>query len=166
MVGVVHWRLRKPRSITILHQVIRRGLTTITKVTRVLAKAGSSALVDVVPYAACRHTRLGSMDTPGYDPPCDHRLPPAGQTCWFSRRDEAACWLCRRRALNGNKYTNARADDRRACSGPRRGSGSLKANPSAERGPPPVRSHRLDVASGRETKSERAGVGEEEFAPP
>ena len=48
------------------------GLTTIyEKSLGALAKAGSTALVDVVPYAApVDKPGLTFMDTPGYDPPC------------------------------------------------------------------------------------------------
>src|SRR4029079_14400849 len=48
------------------------GLTTIyEKSLGAIAKAGSTALVDVVDYAQAVHgPGLVFMDTPGYDPPC------------------------------------------------------------------------------------------------
>ncbi len=56
------------------------GLTTIyEKSLGALAKAGSTALVDVVPYAARVDVPgLVFMDTPGYDPPCTTGLVASG----------------------------------------------------------------------------------------
>ena len=56
------------------------GLTTIyEKSLGALAKAGSTALVDVVPYAARVDVPgLVFMDTPGYDPPCTTGLVAGG----------------------------------------------------------------------------------------
>jgi len=56
------------------------GLTTIyEKSLGALAKAGSTPLVDVVPYAAAvTSPGLVFMDTPGYDPPCTTGLVASG----------------------------------------------------------------------------------------
>ena len=71
------------------------GLTTIyEKSLGALAKAGSTALVDVVPYAA--QGRRPRADLHGHarlrPTVHDRARSPAGPMCWSSRRAAAACW--------------------------------------------------------------------------
>jgi altronate hydrolase len=141
------------------------GLTTIyEKSLGALAKAGSSALVDVVPYAARVDTPgLVFMDTPGYDPPCTTGLVASGANVLvFTTGRGSVLGLkptpCIKMATNTPMYERM-IDDM-----------DLDAGPILEGEPVEAVGRRLfeliiDVASGAETKSERAGVGEEEFAP-
>ena len=141
------------------------GLTTIyEKSLGALAKAGSSALVDVVPYAARVDTPgLVFMDTPGYDPPCTTGLVASGANVLvFTTGRGSVLGLkptpCIKVATNTPMYERM-IDDM-----------DLDAGPILEGEPVEGVGQRLfelilDVASGAQTKSERAGVGEEEFAP-
>ena len=141
------------------------GLTTIyEKSLGALAKAGSTALVDVVPYAARVDTPgLVFMDTPGYDPPCTTGLVASGANVLvFTTGRGSVLGLkptpCIKVATNTPMYEKMVADM------------DLDAGPILEGEPVETVGRRLfdlilDVASGKETKSEQAGVGEEEFAP-
>jgi altronate hydrolase len=141
------------------------GLTTIyEKSLGALAKAGSSALVDVVPYAArVDQSGLVFMDTPGYDPPCTTGLVASGANVLvFTTGRGSVLGLkptpCIKVATNTPIYEKM-SDDM-----------DLDAGPILEGEPVEVVGERLfemilDVASGAPTKSERVGVGEEEFAP-
>ena len=141
------------------------GLTTIyEKSLGALAKAGSTALVDVVPYAARVDTPgLVFMDTPGYDPPCTTGLVASGANVLvFTTGRGSVLGLkptpCIKVATNTPMYEKMRADM------------DLDAGPILEGEPVKSMGRRLfdlilEVASGCQTKSEQAGVGEEEFAP-
>jgi len=141
------------------------GLTTIyEKSLGALAKAGSTALVDVVPYAASvDKPGLIFMDTPGYDPPCTTGLVASGANVLvFTTGRGSVLGLkptpCIKVATNTPMYERM-IDDM-----------DLDAGPILEGEPVKSVGRRLfdmilDVASGATTKSERHGVGEEEFAP-
>jgi altronate hydrolase len=141
------------------------GLTTIyEKSLGALAKAGSTALVDVVPYAA-RIDKPGLlfMDTPGYDPPCTTGLIAGGANVLvFTTGRGSVLGLkptpCIKVATNTPMYERM-IDDMDLDAG------SILDGEEVE-----VVGHRLfdlilEVASGTPTRSERQGVGEEEFAP-
>ncbi|HZW33390.1 MAG TPA: altronate dehydratase family protein [Isosphaeraceae bacterium] len=141
------------------------GLTTIyEKSLGALAKAGSSPLVDVIPYAARVETPgLVFMDTPGYDPPCTTGLVAGGANVLvFTTGRGSVLGLkpapCIKVATNTPMYRRM-VDDM-----------DLDAGPILEGEPVESVGRRLfemilEVASGQATKSERQGVGEEEFAP-
>ena len=141
------------------------GLTTIyEKSLGALAKAGSTALVDVVPYAGrVDQPGLIFMDTPGYDPPCTTGLIAGGANVLvFTTGRGSVLGLkpapCIKVATNTPMYERM-IDDM-----------DLDAGPILEGEPVETVGHRLfemilDVASGEPTKSEQHGVGEEEFAP-
>jgi altronate hydrolase len=141
------------------------GLTTIyEKSLGALAKAGSTALVDVVPYAArVDKPGLTFMDTPGYDPPCTTGLVAGGANVLvFTTGRGSVLGLkptpCIKVATNTPMYERM-IDDM-----------DLDAGPILEGEPVESVGRRLfelilDVAGGRPTRSERQGVGEEEFAP-
>jgi altronate hydrolase len=141
------------------------GLTTIyEKSLGALAKAGSSALVDVVPYAArVDGPGLIFMDTPGYDPPCTTGLIAGGANVLvFTTGRGSVLGLkptpCIKLATNTPMYERMIADmdmDAGAI---------LEGEPVEEVGRR-LFDMILDVASGAPTKSELQGVGEEEFAP-
>jgi altronate hydrolase len=141
------------------------GLTTIyEKSLGALAKAGSTALVDVVPYAA-RVDRAGLvfMDTPGYDPPCTTGLVASGANVLvFTTGRGSVLGLkptpCIKVATNTPMYERM-IDDMDLDAG------SVLAGEPLESAGRRLFEMILAVASGTETKSERHGVGEEEFAP-
>jgi altronate hydrolase len=141
------------------------GLTTIyEKSLGALAKAGSSPLVDVVGYAERVDTPgLVFMDTPGYDPPCTTGLVASGANVLvFTTGRGSVLGLkptpCIKVATNTPMYERM-ADDM-----------DMDAGTILEGEPVESAGRRmfvliLDVASGRRTKSEAQGVGEEEFDP-
>ena len=143
----------------------RGGLTTIyEKSLGALAKAGSTALVDVVGYAERVDTPgLVFMDTPGFDPPCTTGLVAGGSNVLvFTTGRGSVLGLkptpCIKVATNTPMYERM-SDDM-----------DLNAGTILEGEPVEAAGRRLfelilDVASGRQTRSERSGVGEEEFAP-
>ncbi len=141
------------------------GLTTIyEKSLGALAKAGSTALVDVVPYAAKIDTPgLIFMDTPGYDPPCTTGLIAGGANVLvFTTGRGSVLGLkptpCIKLATNTPMYERMIADmDMDA--------GSILEGEPVEAVGMRLFDMILDVASGAPTKSEHQGVGEEEFAP-
>ena len=141
------------------------GLTTIyEKSLGALAKAGSSALVDVVPYAA-RADKPGLifMDTPGYDPPCTTGLVAGGANVLvFTTGRGSVLGLkptpCIKVATNTPMYERMR-DDMDLDAGP------ILEGETVESVGSRLFDLILDVASGTQTQSELAGVGEEEFAP-
>ena len=141
------------------------GLTTIyEKSLGALAKGGSSALVDVVGYAdRVDAPGLVFMDTPGFDPPCTTGLVAGGANVLvFTTGRGSVLGLkptpCIKVATNTPMYRRM-ADDM-----------DLDAGPILEGEPVEAVGRRifdlvLDVAAGAPTRSERLGVGEEEFAP-
>jgi altronate hydrolase len=141
------------------------GLTTIyEKSLGALAKAGSTALVDVVPYAGRVDTPgLVFMDTPGYDPPCTTGLIASGANVLvFTTGRGSVLGLkptpCIKVATNTPMYEQM-IDDMDLDAGP------ILAGEPVESVGRRLFDLILDTASGAPTKSERAGVGEEEFAP-
>ncbi len=141
------------------------GLTTIyEKSLGALAKAGSTPLVDVVGYAEQVTTPgLVFMDTPGFDPPCTTGLVAGGANVLvFTTGRGSVLGLkptpCIKVATNTPMYERM-VDDM-----------DLNTGTILEGEPVEAAGRRmfdliLDVASGEHTKSERSGVGEEEFAP-
>jgi len=141
------------------------GLTTIyEKSLGALAKAGSTPLVDVIEYAAPVTTPgLIFMDTPGYDPPCTTGLVAGGANVLvFTTGRGSVLGLrptpCIKLATNTPMYDRL-VDDM-----------DMNAGTILEGDPVESVGRRLfevilEVASGTPTKSERLGVGEEEFAP-
>ena len=141
------------------------GLTTIyEKSLGALAKGGSTPLVDVVGYAErVDAPGLVFMDTPGYDPPCTTGLVAGGANVLvFTTGRGSVLGLkptpCIKVATNTPMYRRM-SDDM-----------DLDAGPILEGEPVESVGRRLfelilEVAGGRATRSERHGVGEEEFAP-
>jgi altronate hydrolase len=141
------------------------GLTTIyEKSLGALAKAGSSPLVDVVGYAdRVDAPGLVFMDTPGYDPPCTTGLVASGANVLvFTTGRGSVLGLkptpCIKVATNTPMYERM-ADDMDMDAGT-----ILEGEPVESAGRRMFELI-LDVASGRRTKSEAQGVGEEEFDP-
>ena len=141
------------------------GLTTIyEKSLGAMAKAGSTALVDVVGYAdRVDVPGLVFMDTPGYDPPCTTGLVAGGANVLvFTTGRGSVLGLkptpCVKVATNTPLFERM-ADDMDLDAGT-----VLEGEPVESVGRR-IFEMVLEVASGAPTKSERQGVGEEEFAP-
>ncbi len=141
------------------------GLTTIyEKSLGALAKAGSTPLVDVVGYAEKLETPgLIFMDTPGYDPPCTTGLIAGGANVLvFTTGRGSVLGLkptpCIKVSTNTPMYDRM-VDDMDL------NAGTVLEGESVEEAGERIFERILDVASGKPTRSERQGVGEEEFAP-
>ena len=141
------------------------GLTTIyEKSLGALAKGGTSPLVDVVGYAQRVDTPgLVFMDTPGYDPPCTTGLVAGGANVLvFTTGRGSVLGLkptpCVKVATNTPMYERM-VDDMDMDAG------TILEGESVEGAGRRMFDLILDVASGKPTKSEQNGVGEEEFAP-
>lgn len=141
------------------------GLTTIyEKSLGALAKAGSTPLVDVVGYAERVDTPgLVFMDTPGYDPPCTTGLVAGGANVLvFTTGRGSVLGLkptpCIKVATNTPMYERM-VDDMDLDTG------TVLEGESVESAGRRIFERILEVASGSPTKSERQGVGEEEFDP-
>ncbi|MGE3806680.1 MAG: UxaA family hydrolase [Gemmataceae bacterium] len=141
------------------------GLTTIyEKSLGAIAKGGSTALVDVVAYAEQVKTKgFVVMDTPGYDPVSMTGLVAGGANVLVFTTGRGSVFGCKpvpsiKIATNSPMYRHMEADmDINAGV-------ILEGTPVEEVGRQ-IFEEILAVASGKKTKSETAGVGEEEFAP-
>ena len=141
------------------------GLTTIAeKSLGAVAKAGSTALVDVVQYAEPVRTRgLVVMDTPGYDPASVTGLIAGGANMVVFTTGRGSCFGCKptpsiKVATNTPMYNRMRDDmDINA--------GVILEGTPVEAVGKQIFEEILDVASGKKTKSEQLGIGDEEFVP-
>ncbi|MEZ6139832.1 MAG: altronate dehydratase family protein [Zavarzinella sp.] len=141
------------------------GLTTIyEKSLGAVAKGGSTALVDVVRYAE-PVTKKGFvvMDTPGYDPVSMTGIAAGGANVLVFTTGRGSVFGCKpvpsiKVATNTPLYTHM-LDDMDVDAGV-----ILQGTPVETVGRQ-IFDLILDVASGKKTKSEINGVGEEEFAP-
>jgi altronate hydrolase len=141
------------------------GLTTIyEKSLGAIAKGGSTALVDVVHYAEPVHASgLVVMDTPGYDPVSMTGIVAGGANVCVFTTGRGSVFGCKpapsiKIATNTPLYEHMLDD--------------MDINAGVILGGVPVEvvgqqifEEILAVASGKKTKSEINGVGEEEFAP-
>ncbi|MFN4257676.1 MAG: UxaA family hydrolase [Gemmataceae bacterium] len=141
------------------------GLTTIyEKSLGAIAKAGSTALVDVVRYAEpIRAKGLVVMDTPGYDPVSMTGLVAGGANLLIFTTGRGSVFGCKpvpclKIATNSPLYHHM-SDDMDINAGV-----ILEGTPVEEVGQL-IFEELLAIASGQQTKSELNGVGEEEFAP-
>lgn len=141
------------------------GLTTIyEKSLGAIAKAGSTAMVDVVHYAEPVTSKgFVVMDTPGYDPVSMTGIVAGGaNVCVFTtgRGSVFGCKPapCIKVATNSPLYNHMIGDmDINA--------GKILEGVPVEKVGQEIFEKVLAVASGEKTKSELNGVGEEEFAP-
>jgi altronate hydrolase len=141
------------------------GLTTIyEKSLGAIAKGGASALVDVVHYAEpVRAKGLVVMDTPGYDPVSMTGIVAGGANVLVFTTGRGSVFGCKpapsiKVATNTPLFRHMEDDM------------DINAGVILEGTPVEVVGRQifeeiLAVASGKHTKSERHGVGEEEFAP-
>jgi altronate hydrolase len=141
------------------------GLTTIyEKSLGAIAKGGSTALVDVVGYAEpVRAKGLVVMDTPGYDPVSMTGIVAGGANVLVFTTGRGSVFGCKpapsiKVATNSPLYRHM-IDDMDINAGV-----ILEGTPVQEVGRQ-IFEEIIAVASGKKTKSELSGVGEEEFAP-
>jgi altronate hydrolase len=141
------------------------GLTTIyEKSLGAIAKGGSTALVDVVGYAEpVKAKGLVVMDTPGYDPVSMTGIVAGGANVLVFTTGRGSVFGCKpapsiKVATNSPMYHHM-IDDMDINAGV-----ILEGTPVEEVGRE-IFEEILAVASGKKTKSELSGVGEEEFAP-
>jgi altronate hydrolase len=141
------------------------GLTTIfEKSLGAIAKGGSTALVDVVGYAEpVRSKGFVVMDTPGYDPVSMTGIVAGGANVLVFTTGRGSVFGCKpapsiKVATNTPLYDHM-IDDMDINAGV-----ILEGTPVEVVGRQ-IFEEILAVASGKKTKSELSGVGEEEFAP-
>ncbi len=141
------------------------GLTTIyEKSLGAIAKGGSTALVDVVGYAEpVRAKGFVVMDTPGYDPVSMTGIVAGGANVLVFTTGRGSVFGCKpapsiKVATNTPLYRHM-IDDMDIDAGV-----ILDGTPVEVVGQQ-IFDEILEVASGQKTKSERSGVGEDEFAP-
>jgi altronate hydrolase len=141
------------------------GLTTIfEKSLGAIAKGGSTALVDVLGYAEpVRTPGFVVMDTPGYDPVSMTGIVAGGANVLVFTTGRGSVFGCKpapsiKVATNTPMYRHM-IDDMDIDAGV-----ILDGTPVEEVGRQ-IFEEVLAVASGKKTKSEINGVGEEEFAP-
>jgi altronate hydrolase len=141
------------------------GLTTIyEKSLGAIAKAGTTAMVDVVRYAEPVTTKgFVVMDTPGYDPVSMTGIVAGGANVLVFTTGRGSVFGCKpapsiKVATNTPLYNHMLGDmDIDA--------GKILAGVPVEAVGKEIFEKILSVASGELTKSELNGVGEEEFAP-
>jgi altronate hydrolase len=141
------------------------GLTTIyEKSLGAIAKGGSTALMDVVRYAEpVKAKGLVVMDTPGHDPVSMTGIVAGGANVLVFTTGRGSVFGCKpapsiKVATNTPMYQHM-IDDMDINAGV-----ILEGTPVEEVGRQ-IFEEILAVASGKKTKSELSGVGEEEFAP-
>jgi len=141
------------------------GLTTIyEKSLGAIAKGGSTALMDVLHYAEPVKTKgFVVMDTPGYDPVSMTGIVAGGANVLVFTTGRGSVFGCKpapsiKVATNSPMYHHM-IDDMDINAGV-----ILEGTPVEEVGQQ-IFEDILAVASGKKTKSELNGVGEEEFAP-
>jgi len=141
------------------------GLTTIyEKSLGAIAKGGSTALVDVVGYAEpVKAKGFVVMDTPGYDPVSMTGIVAGGANVLVFTTGRGSVFGCKpapsiKVATNTPMYEHM-IDDMDI------NAGVVLEGTSVEQVGRQIFEEILAVASGKKTKSELHGVGEEEFAP-
>ncbi|HWY88870.1 MAG TPA: altronate dehydratase family protein [Gemmataceae bacterium] len=141
------------------------GLSTIfEKSLGAIAKGGSTALVDVVEYAEpVRAKGFVVMDTPGYDPVSMTGIVAGGANVLVFTTGRGSVFGCKpapsiKVATNTPMYTHM-VDDMDI------NAGVILSGTPVETVGKQIYDEILAVASGKKTKSEMSGVGEEEFAP-
>lgn len=141
------------------------GLTTIAeKSLGAVAKGGSTALVDVYQYAQPVTARgLVFMDTPGYDPASVTGMVAGGANIVVFTTGRGSCFGCKPspsiKVATNTPMFERMADDMDIDAGR-----ILQGYPLAEVGRE-IFAEILAVASGKRTKSERQGIGDDEFIP-
>ena len=141
------------------------GLTTIAeKSLGAVAKGGTTALCDVYQYAE-QVTKRGFviMDTPGYDPSSVVGMVAGGANIVVFTTGRGSCFGCKpapsiKVATNSEMYHRMKSDmDLNA--------GEILNGETIEQVGTEIFEEMIRVASGKQTKSEELGYGDEEFIP-
>jgi altronate hydrolase len=141
------------------------GLTTIyEKSLGAIAKGGSTALVDVLGYAEpVRRPGFVVMDTPGYDPVSMTGIVAGGANVLVFTTGRGSVFGCKPapsiKVATNTRLFNHMIDDMDI------NAGTILEGQSVQEVGRQIFEEILQVASGKKTKSEINGVGEEEFAP-
>jgi len=141
------------------------GLTTIyEKSLGAVAKGGSTALVEVYQYAeTIRAKGLVVMDTPGLDPVSVTGIVAGGANMMVFTTGRGSCFGCKPtpsiKIASNTPLFERLGDDMDLDAGP-----ILAGRPVADVGRE-IFAEILAVASGKQTKSQRHGLGDEEFVP-
>jgi altronate hydrolase len=141
------------------------GLTTIyEKSLGAIAKAGSTALEDVYQYAE-QVTAKGFvvMDTPGFDPVSVTGIVAGGANVVVFTTGRGSCYGCK--PVPSIKIATNTPMYRRMIDDMDIDAGTILDGRSVEQVGREIFEEILAVASGKKTKSEQHGIGEEEFAP-
>ena len=141
------------------------GLTTIAeKSLGAVAKGGTTALMDVYQYAEqVQEKGLVVMDTPGFDPPSVTGMVAGGANLVVFTTGRGSCFGCKptpsiKVATNTPMFVRMEDDmDLNA--------GEILNTRTVEDVGHELFELMLEVASGRKTKSEEQGLGDEEFVP-
>jgi len=141
------------------------GLTTIyEKSLGAVAKAGSTALREVYHYAEpIKAKGLVLMDTPGFDPTSITGMVAGGANMVVFSTGRGSCYGCK--PTPSIKITSNTPVFERMRDDMDIDAGVILAGESVETVGAGIFDAILDVASGRKTKSEQHGIGEEEFIP-
>ena len=141
------------------------GLTTITeKSLGAIAKAGSTRLEKVYDYAEQIHSKgLVIMDSPGYDPPSVTGMVAGGANVVCFTTGRGSCFGCKPTPtikIASNSPMFHRMEDDMDIN-----AGTILEGESVEHVGQRIFDEVVAVASGKKTKSELNGFGDEEFLP-
>ncbi len=141
------------------------GLTTIAeKSLGAVAKAGSTALVDVYQYAEPVTAKgLVVMDTPGFDPPSVLGMAAGGANVVVFTTGRGSCFGCK--PAPSIKVASNTAMYQRMLDDMDINAGEILAGRTLEDVGREIFEEILAVASGQKTKSEIHGIGDDEFVP-
>lgn len=141
------------------------GLTTIVeKSLGAVAKGGSTALEDVYEYAEQVTTRgFVIMDTPGFDPPSVTGMVAGGANVIVFTTGRGSCFGCK--PTPSIKVATNTAMYERMIDDMDINAGEVLEGKSVEQLGREIFEEILEVASGKQTKSEKHGIGDEEFVP-
>ncbi len=141
------------------------GLTTIAeKSLGAVAKAGSTALVDVYKYAEPITAKgFTFMDTPGFDPPSVTGLVAGGCNMIVFTTGRGSCFGCK--PVPSIKVASNTPMYERMIDDMDLNAGEILNGKSVEESGREIFEEILAVASGKKTKSETHGYGDEEFVP-
>ena len=141
------------------------GLTTIAeKSLGAVAKAGSTALVDVVHYAEPVTAKgLVVMDSPGFDPMSITGMVAGGANIVVFTTGRGSCYGCK--PVPSIKVASNTTMFQRMSDDMDIDAGTVVTGRSVEQVGAQIFEEILAVASGQKTKSELHGLGDEEFVP-
>jgi altronate hydrolase len=141
------------------------GLTTIVeKSLGAATKGGSTALQEVYEYAESIDRRgLVIMDSPGFDPVCVTGMVASGANVVVFTTGRGSCFGCK--PVPSVKVSTNSALQARMPGDIDLDMGTILGGESLEAAGHRLFEAILDVASGKKTKSEELGIGDEEFCP-